>query len=85
MTSNYIFVDWNTLVVGKLSPHIYVDSTVPAVAKNSEEALHQELALATHLGLVAVTFKLKGGLEKNMNLARIIYDKIAATPHFQVN
>ncbi|XP_058791996.1 protein arginine N-methyltransferase 5 [Phymastichus coffea] len=74
--------DWNTLVVGKLSPHIYVDAQVPFVAKNSEEALSQELALATHLGLCAITFKLKGNLDQNMNLARIIFDKIGATPHF---
>ncbi|XP_011503736.1 PREDICTED: protein arginine N-methyltransferase 5 isoform X2 [Ceratosolen solmsi marchali] len=75
--------DWNTLVVGKLSPHIYVDSKVPAVAKNSEETLCQEIALAIHLGLVAITFKLNGILKKNMNLARIIFNKLAATPHFQ--
>lgn len=77
-------VDWNNLIVGKLSPHIYVDSHVPYVAKNSEEALYQELALATHLGLCAITFKLKGNLDQNMNLARIFFDKLGATPHFQV-
>ena len=71
--------------MGKLSPHIYVDSKIPTVAKNSEETLNQEIALACHLGLVAITFKLKGNIEHNMNLARIIFDKLAATPHFQVN
>jgi hypothetical protein len=71
-------------VVGKLSPHIYVDSKVSVVAKNSEETLFQEIALAIHLGLVAITFRLKGSLERNMNLARIIFNKLAATPHFQV-
>lgn len=72
------------MVVGKVSPHIYVDSKVPTVAKNSEEALCQELALASHLGLVAVTIKLKGNIENNMNLARIMFDKLVATQNFQV-
>ncbi|KAJ8666933.1 hypothetical protein QAD02_008595 [Eretmocerus hayati] len=75
--------DWNSLVVGKLSPYINIDSKLPVIAKNSEETLNQELALATHLGLCALTFRLNGDLEKNLNFARIIYDKLAATLHFQ--
>ncbi|XP_001600397.1 protein arginine N-methyltransferase 5 [Nasonia vitripennis] len=75
--------DWSTLVVGKLSPHIYVDSKIHSVAKNSEETLLQELALASHLGLVAITIKLKGNIENNMNLARIMFDKLSTTQNFQ--
>lgn len=78
------YTDWNTLVVGKLSPYINVDSKSRTVARNSEETLLQELALANHLGLCAVTFKLNGNIEKNMNLARIICNKVAATLHYPV-
>ncbi|XP_028045588.1 protein arginine N-methyltransferase 5 isoform X2 [Monomorium pharaonis] len=68
--------DWNNLVIGKFSSLINVDSTNPIVRKNSEEALIQELGLASHFGLSGVTFKLRGGVNKNVNLARIISDKI---------
>ncbi|XP_014230070.1 protein arginine N-methyltransferase 5 [Trichogramma pretiosum] len=75
--------DWSQYIVGKLSPYIDVDSTVPFIAKNSRETINQELSFATHLGLIAITIKLKGNLEKTMNLAQIVYNKIAAEPHFQ--
>lgn len=70
------FLDWNTLVVGKLSPHINVDSKVSYIRENSEASLYQELLLASHLALPAITFKLTGNIENNVNLARIIYDKM---------
>ncbi|KAG5334717.1 ANM5 methyltransferase, partial [Acromyrmex charruanus] len=39
--------------------------------------LNQELSLASHFGLSGVTLKLKYGINKNVNLARIISDKIS--------
>ncbi|CAK9828995.1 Protein arginine N-methyltransferase 5 [Anthophora retusa] len=75
--------DWNTLIIGKLSPYIKVDSPNPILRKNSEEALNQELALASHLGLVGVTFKLSKGIKENINLAKIICDKVTSTCSLQ--
>ncbi|XP_043285900.1 protein arginine N-methyltransferase 5 isoform X2 [Venturia canescens] len=69
--------DWNNLVVGKLSPFIDVDSPCLNEKKNSEHTLNQELALASHLGIPAVTFKLTGNISENANLARIINDKLS--------
>lgn len=68
--------DWNNLIIGKFSPFINVDSTNSIIRKNSEETLNQELSLASHFGLSGITFKLKHGIDKNLNLARIISDKI---------
>lgn len=79
------FVDWNTLIIGKLSPYIKVDSKNPILRKNSEETLNQELTLASHLGLVGITFKLSKGIENNTNLARIIANKITSTCSLQVH
>ncbi|XP_060832624.1 protein arginine N-methyltransferase 5 [Bombus pascuorum] len=76
--------DWNTLIIGKLSSHIKVDSKSPNLRKNSEEALKQELALASHLGLVGVTFKLTKGIKENANLSRIICDKVSSMCNLQV-
>nr|XP_034196482.1 protein arginine N-methyltransferase 5 isoform X2 [Osmia lignaria] len=76
--------DWNNLIIGKLSPHIKVDSKNPVLRKNSEETLIQELTLASHLGLVGVTFKLTRGIEHNANLARIICDKVSSPCGLQV-
>ncbi|XP_076622619.1 protein arginine N-methyltransferase 5 [Colletes latitarsis] len=76
--------DWNNLIIGKLSPHIKVDSKNPILRKNSEETLNQELSLASHLGLVGITFKLIKGIEHNVNLARIICDKVSSMSSLQV-
>ncbi|XP_033223876.1 protein arginine N-methyltransferase 5 [Belonocnema kinseyi] len=76
--------DWNSLVIGKFSPHIDVDSPIPYVAKNSEEALNQEFCLASHLALTAVTLKLKGNIDRHINLARIVADKLASPVNCQV-
>ncbi|XP_043248330.1 protein arginine N-methyltransferase 5 [Colletes gigas] len=76
--------DWNNLIIGKLSPHIKVDSKNPILRKNSEETLNQELSLASHLGLVGITFKLIKGIEHNVNLARIICDKVSSLCSLQV-
>ncbi|XP_029658740.1 protein arginine N-methyltransferase 5 [Formica exsecta] len=69
--------DWNNLIIGKFSPFINVDSTNPIIRKNSEETLNQELSLVSHFGLSGATLKLKHGINKNVNLARIISDKIS--------
>ncbi|XP_046413047.1 protein arginine N-methyltransferase 5 isoform X1 [Neodiprion fabricii] len=76
--------DWNNLVIGKLSPYIDVDCTNPISRKNNEETLNQELALATHLGLPAITFKLTRNMNQNINFARIIYNKSTTPCAFQV-
>ena len=76
--------DWNNLIIGKLSPHIKVDSKNPIIKRNSEKALLQELALASHLGLVGVTFRLMQGIEHNANLARIICKKVTSLCTLQV-
>ncbi|KAG5315280.1 ANM5 methyltransferase, partial [Pseudoatta argentina] len=69
--------DWNNRIIAKFSSLINVDSTNPIIRKNSEETLNQELSLASHFGLSGVTLKLKCGINKNVNLARIISDKIS--------
>ncbi|KAF7390207.1 hypothetical protein HZH68_012064 [Vespula germanica] len=76
--------DWNNLIIGKISSHIKVDAKDLNYRKNSEETLNQELSLASHLGLAGITLKLIGGIEKNINLARIINDKLSATCNFQI-
>ncbi|XP_012285156.1 protein arginine N-methyltransferase 5 [Orussus abietinus] len=76
--------DWNNLVIGKISPYIKVDCKHLPTRKNHEEMLLQEMALANHLGLPAITLKLTGSIEKNINLARILFDKMASACNFQV-
>ncbi|XP_057333940.1 protein arginine N-methyltransferase 5 [Microplitis mediator] len=76
--------DWNSLIVGRLSPHINVDSAIKHVRENSEAALAQELSLASHLGIPAITFKLHGTIDKNINLARIINNKLVSVSNTQV-
>lgn len=62
-----------------------MDSTNPIIRRNSEETLNQELSLASHFGLSGVTLQLKHGINKNVNLARIISDKISNNnSNFQV-
>lgn len=68
--------DWSNLVIGKISQLINVDSKDPIVRKNSEETLNQELSLASHFGLCGVTLKLRNGRNKNVNLARVLHEKI---------
>ncbi|PNF42601.1 Protein arginine N-methyltransferase 5 [Cryptotermes secundus] len=74
--------DWNNLIVGKLSPYIDVDSEDPVVRKESEEALNQELAYASHLGLPAVMFTLRR--DNQTNLARILHNKMQAGSTYQI-
>uniref|UniRef100_A0A8C3V0I7 Protein arginine N-methyltransferase 5 n=1 Tax=Catharus ustulatus TaxID=91951 RepID=A0A8C3V0I7_CATUS len=60
--------DWNTLIVGKLSPWIRPDSPLEHVRKNSQKALRQELDFGAYLGLAAHLVPLRGS--HNPNLAR---------------
>lgn len=76
--------DWSALIVGKISSYIDVDSPVPNIAKNSLQTLNQEFDLASHLSLVAVTLKLRGNIDRNINLAKTIADKLASPLNFQV-
>ena len=75
--------DWNTLVVGKLSPHLALDSPCDAVRQQAEAALAEELNLAAHLTLPAVTLRLHGG--NNTNLARHLYSRIVSSCSYQVS
>lgn len=62
-----------------------MDSTNPIIRKNSEEALNQELSLVSHFGLSGAILKLKHGINDNVNLARIISDKVSNNnTNFQV-
>jgi len=74
--------DWSSLVVGKVSPTIDVDSCVSSVRANSEERLGQELRYASHLGLPAIVLKLYG--RQHTNLARIVSNHISKGASFQV-
>ena len=60
--------DWGSLVVGRISPTIDVDSPLPSVRANSEARLMQELKYASHLGLPAIMLQLYG--TNHTNLAR---------------
>ena len=52
--------DWSSLVVGKISPWIKVDSKCEKIRRNSILAFKQELAFSIHLSLPAVMIKLSG-------------------------
>jgi protein arginine N-methyltransferase 5 len=45
---------WTTSVVGKLSPWLNLDSSIPQVRKASEKAFAQEMAWASHLSVPAI-------------------------------
>ena len=51
--------EWTSLVVGKFSPWIDMDSEVEFTRTNSERAFCEETAFALHLGLPAVLVELK--------------------------
>uniref|UniRef100_A0A8C9TX29 Protein arginine N-methyltransferase 5 n=1 Tax=Scleropages formosus TaxID=113540 RepID=A0A8C9TX29_SCLFO len=71
--------DWNTLIVGKLSPWIQTDSEVETERRNSESALVQELNFAAYLGLPAFMVSLKG--PHCANLARVLLNHIHTGHH----
>uniref|UniRef100_A0A665X1S5 Protein arginine N-methyltransferase 5 n=1 Tax=Echeneis naucrates TaxID=173247 RepID=A0A665X1S5_ECHNA len=61
--------DWNTLIVGKLSPWIDADSEIETERRSSEAALSQELNFSAYLGLPVFMIPLRG--PHNANLARL--------------
>ncbi|KAL4657197.1 protein arginine N-methyltransferase 5 [Arapaima gigas] len=71
--------DWNTLIVGKLSPWIQTDSEVETERRNSEAALVQELNFSAYLGLPAFMVSLKG--PRCANLARVLLNHINTGHH----
>ena len=62
--------DWSSLVVGKISPWISVDSKCEHTRKKSIAAMKQELAFAIHLSLPAIMVNLKGA--ENIQLAQVV-------------
>uniref|UniRef100_A0A672REI6 Protein arginine N-methyltransferase 5 n=1 Tax=Sinocyclocheilus grahami TaxID=75366 RepID=A0A672REI6_SINGR len=72
-------LDWNTLIVGKLSPWIETDSELTTERRNSEEALVQELNFCAYLGLPAFMIPLRG--PHCANLARILLNHIHTGHH----
>uniref|UniRef100_A0AAY4B3M2 PRMT5 TIM barrel domain-containing protein n=1 Tax=Denticeps clupeoides TaxID=299321 RepID=A0AAY4B3M2_9TELE len=71
--------DWNTLIVGKLSPWIEADSEMTMERRNSEAALVQELNFCAYLGLPAFMIPLKG--PHCANLARVLLNHIHTGHH----
>ncbi|XP_010887417.1 protein arginine N-methyltransferase 5 isoform X1 [Esox lucius] len=71
--------DWNTLVVGKLSPWIETDSELETERRNSEAALVQELNFSAYLGLPAFMIPLKG--PHCANMARVLLNHIQTGHH----
>ena len=74
--------DWGSLVVGRASYTINVDSKIQHVRHNSEARLLQELKYASHLGLPAVMVTLHG--RNHFNLARIVSNYIVKGASFQM-
>jgi type II protein arginine methyltransferase len=73
--------DWNSLIVGKIAPFIDVDHEDDLIRKQNEKMLDQELSFAGHLSLPAIMMPLR---EKNVNLARIIHNRVMVSPLNQV-
>ncbi|XP_005101573.1 protein arginine N-methyltransferase 5 [Aplysia californica] len=73
--------DWNTLVVGKISPWLHIDSDYYHTRTNSELAFKEELTWAAHLGLPAVMMPLRSG--KCFNLARCLNEYFVANYYQQ--
>ncbi|KAM6453502.1 protein arginine N-methyltransferase 5 [Liasis olivaceus] len=71
--------DWNTLIVGKLSPWIRADSKVEKVRRNSEAAMLEELNFGAYLGLPAFLLPLTQA--DNPNLARVLCNHINTGHH----
>uniref|UniRef100_A0A0B7AFA1 Protein arginine N-methyltransferase n=1 Tax=Arion vulgaris TaxID=1028688 RepID=A0A0B7AFA1_9EUPU len=73
--------DWNSLVVGKVSPWLQLDSKLYHTRKNSEMALKEELTWSAHLGLPAVLMPLRNG--NFTNLAQFISEHITSSYYQQ--
>jgi protein arginine N-methyltransferase 5 len=75
--------EWTSLVVGVISRHLSLDSSVMSVRRDAEEALQKELNFAAHLGLPAVVVNLNG--PNNANLSRMIYSYLLKNSNCQVS
>uniref|UniRef100_A0A7N6F9V1 Protein arginine N-methyltransferase 5 n=1 Tax=Anabas testudineus TaxID=64144 RepID=A0A7N6F9V1_ANATE len=64
--------DWNTLIVGKLSPWIDADSEIETDRRNSEAALAQELNFSAYLGLPVFMIPLNGPRNANLRICLAI-------------
>ncbi|XP_061587228.1 protein arginine N-methyltransferase 5 [Cololabis saira] len=71
--------DWSTLIVGKLSPWINVDSEIEMERRNSEAALTQELNFSAYLGLPV--FMIPMTSSQNANLARVLVNHVHTGHH----
>ena len=69
--------DWSSLVVGKISSWISVDSKCELMRKKSIAAMNQELAFAIHLSLPAIMTYLKGPV--NIQLAQVLNSTLLGT------
>ena len=69
--------DWSSLVVGKLSPWIRVDSKCEHLRERSIAAFKQELAFSLHLSLPAICIKLTGS--NNMHLSQMLNNALLNT------
>lgn len=74
--------EWSSLVVGKISDWIDLDSEDEALRKMSEKALLQELDFAVHMSLPAVLIPLKS--KKCANLARFLNEHLYIGPTQQI-
>ena len=61
--------EWTSVVVGKLSPWLNLDSDVIHIRKNSEKVFFQEFSLALHLSLPAILVPIKS---ECVNLGRCL-------------
>eukprot|EP00002_Diphylleia_rotans_P002876 TRINITY_DN11874_c0_g1_i1.p1 TRINITY_DN11874_c0_g1~~TRINITY_DN11874_c0_g1_i1.p1 ORF type:complete len:618 (-),score=105.28 TRINITY_DN11874_c0_g1_i1:76-1929(-) len=74
---------WTSVVIGKVSPWIELESSHPVVRRNSELVFKQELAWASHLAIPAVL--LPGPTSyKCYNLARLIGEAVTQLTYTQV-
>ncbi len=74
--------EWTSLVVGIISRHLSLESSVISVRRNAEEALQKELNFAAHLGLPAIMITLARGA--NVNLSRMVYSHLLKASSCQV-
>lgn len=66
-------MDWNRLIVGKITPKIDVDSEIEEYRNSSKALLNQELSFANHLGLPAIMLTLHR--KHNPMLAHFLYNR----------
>ena len=69
--------EWTSVVVGKLSPWLNLDSDVIHIRKKSEKVFFQEFSLALHLSLPAILVPIKS---ECVNLGRCL-NELTTTGH----